>query len=580
MINDNNSGIFRTGEKLGQTIKDQTSNENGVFVRRDFVESLVKFCLDGNYTARIGIVFGLRSTGKTVGMLQAADDLIKQGHSVAYAGFNYKESEIKLVNDEIRRLAEEGVTHFFLDEASYLKGFMNGCAEWADSLMPDNRIKIVISGTDSFGLWITMGNALYHRYVRFSTNRNSFAEFNRVLGQSYDKYKRAGGVFLTNSEAGSSEYETASKSQQTSVVEQFVHAAVVKNLIHTLENCNESPGNKGYYYDWLYDVNETVIFKAVISILESTVLAAIRKNFIQDAGVRNLPELGEAVSNWIDDDKKEIRELIADSLSVYEDFQKIEQPAGTIDALVAFLTKIGCLAKSSTGMSDLYECRPTLYFAHNVLMNYAVQETINGITRITKINQGQFVSGITQAAEGYINENIVYLHLMLSLKGHEKIFKYHDTDNREIDAVIIDRETKTLRLIEIKSKTTIRTNTVFRNEAKHLCDTVVLKNIGVDKSFKITRVIAYRGETTYAVNKKFSLVIANIENLIRHYSDLSQYLDTLKINAEDLQKKSFFINKDSLCRESKSDLSARSGARPDGAADWEKARLPKNRDER
>ena len=60
---------FITGCDLSTLIRSQTNE--GKFVCRDFVEPLVQFCLDGNYTARIGIVYGLRSTGKTVGMLHA-----------------------------------------------------------------------------------------------------------------------------------------------------------------------------------------------------------------------------------------------------------------------------------------------------------------------------------------------------------------------------------------------------------------------------------------------------------------------------------------------------------------------------
>ena len=68
----------------------------------------------------------------------------------------------------------DGYAYFFIDEAPYLSGFLNESAEWADKFVPCNRIKIVISGTDSFELWLAMGRALYHRYVRFSTNRKQF----------------------------------------------------------------------------------------------------------------------------------------------------------------------------------------------------------------------------------------------------------------------------------------------------------------------------------------------------------------------------------------------------------------------
>ena len=84
-MNSNNSCDFITEHKLANTIGAQTYVSSNKFKRRDFVAPLIEFCLDGNYSARLGIVYGLRSTGKTVGMLQAAEELMKGGHKTAYA---------------------------------------------------------------------------------------------------------------------------------------------------------------------------------------------------------------------------------------------------------------------------------------------------------------------------------------------------------------------------------------------------------------------------------------------------------------------------------------------------------------
>ena len=127
-MNTNELHHFITGNELLDFIETQTNVSSDRFKRRDFVEPLIEFCLDGNYTARLGIVYGLRSTGKTVGMLQAAEELIKQGRKVAYARFNYEKTGMKDVNDELIRLAKDGFSHFFMDEASYLGGFVNESA--------------------------------------------------------------------------------------------------------------------------------------------------------------------------------------------------------------------------------------------------------------------------------------------------------------------------------------------------------------------------------------------------------------------------------------------------------------------
>ncbi|MDR1246442.1 MAG: DUF4143 domain-containing protein, partial [Clostridiales Family XIII bacterium] len=136
------------------------------------------------------------------------------------------------------------------------------------------------------------------------------------------------------------------------------------------------------------------------------------------------------------------------------------------------------------------------------------------------IDKNAFSKSIEQAAEGAMNENIVYTHLLLFANKNDKIFRYRDPDTREVDAVIVNRKAKTLRLIEVKSKSKIDDKRVFRNEAKHLYDNAVLKNIGIDTSFTITRVVVYSGENREIPHAKGNLKLANIEEFLCRQGDL------------------------------------------------------------
>jgi hypothetical protein len=82
-------------------------------------------------------------------------------------------------------------------------------------------------------------------------------------------------------------------------------------------------------------------------------------------------------------------------------------------------------------------------------------------------------------------------------------------------------------LIEVKSKATIDRSRVFRNEARHLYDMEVLRNIGTDETFKVTRVIAYMGETTVVNSETGNLLLVNIEDLLDHYDEFEDYFDRL-----------------------------------------------------
>jgi hypothetical protein len=175
---------------------------------------------------------------------------------------------------------------------------MNLSAEWPDKFVPMYGIKIIVSGTDSFELWLSMNRALYHRNFTLSTNRNSFLEYKRVWGGCFADYKTHGGVFLASDEKTLTELVPGEQASKNVVVEKFIENAVVNNLIHTLEHCAEYPDSTNYYTDWLYAIDKQVIFKGVISILKSTVETFIRKKFIQNANKKVIPELGDIISKW------------------------------------------------------------------------------------------------------------------------------------------------------------------------------------------------------------------------------------------------------------------------------------------
>ena len=527
-----NNKIFLTGDKLLNAIESQTLKQSVKFHRRDFVEPLIKFCLDGNYTARIGILFGLQSTGKTVGMLQAAEDLISSGHKVAYARMIYWESGFRDVNSEMLRLAGEGFTHFFINEAPYLSSFLTESEEWADVFVPVHRIKIVISGTNNFALWLAMNGegVLYHRYVRFSTNLNTYPEFKRVCGKNFNEYKTKGGIFLSSEEDSITELMPDSQVFNYKSVEGYIQNAIANNLVQTLVDCIEDNGYscRNYYTDCLYAVDEQVIFKGIIGILKSTAEGFIRRSFIQEANVKRIPDLEVIIGKWPNPDEQiDITERIARSIGIYQNSIKLCDPDDAVYALTAFLVKIGCLQKGSSGISDLIEPQESLYFAHNALMNYAIKEATQDILTLTGAGYEGFVEALKRAAEGAVNVNMVYFHLLLSVRGEEKMFRYRDPENRKIDAVIIDREAETLILIEVKNKTQINAIDVLSSEAEHLLDAAVLRNISIGNSFSIARVIIYNGKNSFVVSKEHSLLLINVEDFLEHHKDIGLYLDQM-----------------------------------------------------
>jgi predicted AAA+ superfamily ATPase len=516
-------GYFVVGESLTNTIARFTSDANGKYKHRDFVKPLIDFCLDNCYNGKVGIVYGLRATGKTVGMLQAAEALTARGYKAAYAHFNYEEAGMKVVTEEIQTLASNGITHFFVDEATYLGGFINLAPDWSDWLVPERGIKIIISGTDSFMLWTARLTSLFHRYVQFSSNWNSYAEYKRVQGKSFEEYKTGGGIFTNE------------------LMSDYIQSSVIDNLLHTIDDCVDESNRTNAYTDNLYGMDAAVIYKAVISILKCAVETSIKEHFIKYANQKNISDLGSAVSGWLKKDKQAIKDVVAESLDLYADFKGIHRPKTVIEALISFLVKIGCLVESFLSTNDYKlskfifdeesDRKNIYYFSHNKLMSYVVRETIAVIKTIPDINQPEFEAGINQAAEGYINESIVFSHVFLSAAEEEKVFKYRDLAGCEVDIVAINRKAKTLRLIEVKSKDKFSERSVFVDEARHMYDGAVLRNIGIDGSFNITRALVYRGKSRVVSHDGEALLLLNIEEFVQNCADLSAYIDRILANS-------------------------------------------------
>ncbi|MDR1765811.1 MAG: hypothetical protein LBR77_06950 [Lachnospiraceae bacterium] len=171
---------------------------------------------------------------------------------------------------------------------------------------------------------------------------------------------------------------------------------------------------------------------------------------------------------------------------------------------------------------------PTYYFSNNALMYYAIAKTIEGVISTNRVTANELATGIRQAGEGMLLESIVYAHVFLSAGEHEAVFKYSDLDLREIDVVAIDRVAKTLRLVEVKCKSRISPVHVFHEEAGKLYDEEILKNIGVDDTYDIARVLVYQGGNAVLRNSKGDLLLANIADFLLFQSDIPGFTEKVR----------------------------------------------------
>ena len=154
-----------------------------------------------------------------------------------------------------------------------MEDFIEGAALLAD-IYASSGMKIVLSGTDSLGFWITKSNELYDRSILLHTTFIPYKEFYEVLGISgIDNYIQYGG---TMSISGNNYNSAFSDSESTN---EYINSAISNNIQHSLKYY-QYEGHFRELYD-LYKNNEltNAINRVVEDINHRFTIEVIEKDF-------------------------------------------------------------------------------------------------------------------------------------------------------------------------------------------------------------------------------------------------------------------------------------------------------------
>ena len=143
--------------------------------------------------ARVCILYGLRRTGKTTLLLQAAAALGTERARAAYVKAAARDDLARL-NRDVKRLQSLGYRYLFIDEVTLLEDFVDGASLLSD-IFAAQGLRIVLSGTDSLGFWLSLHDELYDRATTIHTTFIPFREHARLLGiHDVDDYIAHGGT--------------------------------------------------------------------------------------------------------------------------------------------------------------------------------------------------------------------------------------------------------------------------------------------------------------------------------------------------------------------------------------------------
>ncbi len=270
---------FRTNVLYGGRLDAQVAMVQG-FGKRDCYRLLDRF-MNLRLAGRVCLLYGLRRTGKTTMLFQAINDLPQEERShAAYIKLRKTDTMADLDLD-LERLWKGGYRYVFLDEVTLMEDFIDSASMLSD-IYAMMGLKIVLSGTDSLGFWLTLTQELYDRAFTIHTTYIPFHEYSRLLGiHDIDEYIRYGGTLLPGELAfddpDAMALDAAFRDDETT--RRYIDTAICGNIQHSLACCKS--GNYLRHLRALYDAGEltSAINRIIESMNHQFLLSTLTKTF-------------------------------------------------------------------------------------------------------------------------------------------------------------------------------------------------------------------------------------------------------------------------------------------------------------
>ncbi|MBO4296353.1 MAG: AAA family ATPase [Desulfovibrio sp.] len=200
----------------------------GGLQERDIAPSVMRF-LHEPPEDRVGVLFGLRRTGKTTILRHAALHLSAGELERTAVLFVEDEDSAVWAEKAFEALKNEHVLHVFVDEFTKLRGYRT-IAQTLSDMYAGVGMKILLSGTHSLGFRQLEREEWFDRARRFPTTHIPFAEWNRLVPEaSMESYMRHGGI-LSPMQGRKGRGFTASN-----MIATYVDTAVCDNILHALQ---------------------------------------------------------------------------------------------------------------------------------------------------------------------------------------------------------------------------------------------------------------------------------------------------------------------------------------------------------
>ncbi len=511
VIKKTNEYQFKVNIIYGNDLTKYVSNVKE-FKKRNIYKNIVNYVY-GNSNDKVLILYGLRRTGKTTLMRQAILNMSEEDRNKT--AFIQATSNISLsdINQDLKYLMNNNFKYIFIDEITLVEDFIQGAALFSD-IFASCGMKIILSGTASLGFFFSQDEQLYDRAIFIHTTFIPYKEFEEVLRiRGIDEYICYGG---TMSLSGVN-YNVQSIFSDKKKVDEYVDSAIAKNIQHSLK-LYQYGGHFRALYD-LYEKNEltSAINRVVEDVNHQFTIDVLTKDFIShDLGIsaRNLRNDKENQNDILDHINKkeftsrlkellEIRNKEEQSIDISNEHKK--QIKEYLDALDLTLdVEVRSLPVNNSNNFKVLFTQPGIRYsqAKEFVKSLLLDETFQNISAN---DRNYIIDRIYSEIKGRMMEDIVLLETKL-LSPNKEVFKLQFAVG-EFDMVVVDNETNTCQIYEIK-----HSKEQTKQQYRHLIDEEKIKATEFRYGRVIKKVVIYRGESKIIDNE---IEYKNVEEYLK-----------------------------------------------------------------
>lgn len=507
----NQAYSFKTTIRIGEKLRKNVCSVQN-WKKRNSFKKLSDY-IYGNEYNKVFILYGLRRTGKTTLIKQIINEMSATDfNKTAFIQIS-KSNNLADLNKDLKQLESNRYKYVFIDEVTLMPDFIEGAALLSD-IYAASGMKIVLSGTDSLGFWLSKSNELYDRCIFLHTTFIPYREFENVLGiKGIDNYIQYGGTMSMSGNHYNDGLFGGKKS-----TDEYVDSAIAQNIQHSLK-CYQYEGHFRHLHS-LYEVKEltNAINRVVEDINHRFTIDVLTKNFKSNdlaLSAKNLRKDRNNPTTILDDiDIPMFTKRLMNLLEIKnKDKISINIDEAHIKEIKEYLEALDLIQEIEIWDINSSEIQKQLVFTQPGLCYSQAKSFIDSLSMDQVFNTLSFderkwvIERVLNEIKGQMMEDIVLLETQIA-NQNKKVFKLQFADG-EFDMVIFDYINGEVELYEIK-----HTKEINEIQVKHLNDEKKCK-LAEFRFGKIKKkVVLYRGEKKNCFGVSYQNVEEYLNSLI------------------------------------------------------------------